>query len=398
MTFERILFQLYIIITLFSECLILLNVPIYFKEIDTVLFVIIMIYALLSGQFFKALTKIRFIFLPLFFIFFVFWGIANGNKLEAVIMPLRLIKNVFLIFAVLSLQNNYAFLRKAVFLFLLFSVPVSVYQFITYSHPDYVTGLVGYGGSGTLSLLILTYACSEFFIRLKNKTKLIGFYILVIIPVFINETKITFILLPIISVVILFVIKKINFKSLIVLGIAGSILFIFVNYVYQKIYHHNWSDILVMENMEGYMKGREGNEDVGRLTRVLFAYDYISKKGPLSMLFGHGMGSTFVGSSTNIYGIDSQNFIRLGINKGSKIQLFVFIIEYGILGTLLFVVFIIFSFLSIYRQEEYSDYDIYSMVMIMIVIVGLIYQPILYQKSLTLVFYSNLYLSFLKKT
>ena len=142
-------------------------------------------------------------FLLTMFLSFVLNSVAPGVMFAGMRIYLRYIP-FFLLPAVWDISEK-EFKRLLIFIFVLMclQLPVVFYQrFIKYSHSisgDPMGGTLGASTSGALSVLILLVLAVYIALYLKNCISflpfIIGFFI-VLLPATMNETKITFFLLP----------------------------------------------------------------------------------------------------------------------------------------------------------------------------------------------------------
>jgi len=344
-------------------------------------------------------------FFPFFILAFALWGFANENPLEVIILNLRQYKNIFLILIMSTLFSGfYDFIRRVFLLSLIISLPMAIYQFLTTDDWDTISGFFGESASGTLSLLIITYFCSELAMRIRDKKNIFGYYFLLLTPIFINETKISFIILPYLVIFILFTLNKLKLHVVTLMILLGSLLFTGVDQSYQTIYGHSWSDQFSSENLEKYFLTEEtiavtddGEIDIPRMTRVEIAYKTIIKDGLLATLFGHGFSSTYIGQRGGNYGIDAFNFIGTGLNVGSRVQLYQTVLEFGLLGTAMVITYFLIILFKIYRKNKYTDSDFMSLILIQVSIIGLLYQNILISKELSFLLFISIYSSLSKK-
>lgn len=317
----------------------------------------------------------------------------NDNTLQSIVLTLRQYKNVFLIFLIsFSIGTDQAFLRKVIFYMLAISVPMAIFQFLTSDDFDKITGIFGFGGSGILSLMIVFYLSTEIAFRLRDNRPVVDYYLILFLPCLLNETKITFLILPIVLFVCVLKIGKINLVS----GVVGSgillILIPLVDYMYSSMYGYKYTDMLNYNFFESYLL-TEDEFDIGRFERVIVAYEYVCSQDLAVMLFGEGLGSTFVGLASGVYGNVAEKFINTGLNEGSRIQLFHFIIEFGVVGTLLFYCLVIYLLMKSILSDDKTDVVISSVAVMVIVLVGTLYQNILISRELSLLFFYYVFMA-----
>jgi hypothetical protein len=320
-------------------------------------------------------------------------SILNENTIQSIVLTLRQYKNVFLIFLIsFSVGIDQSFVRKLIFYMLAISVPMAIFQFLTSDDFDKITGVFGFGGSGILSLMIVFYLSTEIAFRLRDNRPLFDYYLILFLPCLLNETKITFLILPIVLFVCVFKIGKINFVSGAVGGGILLILIPLVDYVYSSMYGYKYTDMLNYNFFESYLL-TEDEFDIGRFERVIVAYEYVCNQNFFIMLFGEGLGSTFVGLASGVYGNVAEKFINTGLNEGSRIQLFHFIIEFGIVGTLLFYFLVLFLFMKAMFSNDKTDVVISSVAVMVIVLVGTLYQNILISREFSFLFFYYLFMA-----
>ncbi|NLD48631.1 MAG: hypothetical protein GX660_15825, partial [Clostridiaceae bacterium] len=227
--------------------------------------------------------------------FSAFLGIVNGNSLSIVFLQLRQYK-FFLLFIFMWLYGSediYNNSLKIYRIMLYVSIPVSFLQRFLIDSPsgDVVTGLFGYGASGTMTLLILIVFFSELTYRLYNNKKPLGVYVLVLIPIVLNETKIAFVLVPILFVVSLFLSKKLNLNSFVAVSLILAIILPIGNHFYKMFYNADaWELFIDPDKFELYFNSDE-TIDVGRFRKIEISYEII-KDNLFTNLFGYGTGSS----------------------------------------------------------------------------------------------------------
>jgi hypothetical protein len=195
-----------------------------------------------------------------------------------------------------------------------------------------------------------------------------------IIPIMLNETKIIFFLVPIISALIIFVyfkkkILKTTLMALVLLG-AGTIVGLYYFTFLQHGYSHEraksidvYADRILSKTVE---KERVENRGLSRLGGPIYwASEIKFGKDPIKFLFGHGIGSTK--SSGMVVG--HLNLIRkysgkgIGVTGTSKL-----LWEVGLIGTILFFLFWTIAFLQAIKtikliNKKSSKTERYSIVL-----------------------------------
>lgn len=320
-------------------------------------------------------------------------SLLNENAIQSIILTLRQYKNVFLILLIgFSIGTDQAFVRKVIFYILTISVPMAVFQFLITNDFDKITGVFGFGGSGILSLMIVFYLSTEIAFRLRDNQPIVGYYLLLFLPCLLNETKITFLILPVVLFCCLLKIGKINLMSTVVVSGALIILIPLVDYMYSSMYGYKYTDMLNYNFFESYLL-TEDEFDIGRFERVIVAYEYVCSQDLSVMLFGEGLGSTFVGLASGIYGNVAEKFMNTGLNEGSRIQLFHLIIEFGIVGTLVFYILVFYLLVKSIFSSDKTDVVISSVAAMVIVLVGTLYQNILISREFSFLFFYYVFMA-----
>jgi hypothetical protein len=180
------------------------------------------------------------------------------------------------------------FKKFAVF-FLVAQVPVAAYQFSVHGPSDWVGGTYGHFGSGnmTFCVIFLVFFLSHF---VRNLTQRMMLYAC-LVPLLLNETKISFILIP---ALILFIHFKPKAKSIIGAALAaGAALFIFNKYFTTNIgtdFDNNLTGIFSKDFIDGYLFGQgDTYVDVPRFTKIILAWQLLSQD-TLHLLFGFEYG------------------------------------------------------------------------------------------------------------
>ncbi|UKJ07072.1 hypothetical protein [Solitalea lacus] len=226
--------------------------------------------------------------------------------------------------------------KRFIFFFLALQIPCALYQFSQYGASDKVGGSLGAYSSGILTLTIFI---SLFFLTLFNSTfytksrfKALLPLTVFLLPVVLNETKITFIIIPIF---ILCVIQVKNFRSIISISIGCLILIGAVSSLYSdgtKKINNPIKEIFNKDFLEKYLTNEvEKGEDVPRFTKIAFASKLISEDSGnflLGMEYGAFKGGTFLKTSPFA---QKYNWLLLG----SRPYIFYLLITGGLLLSLL---------------------------------------------------------------
>jgi hypothetical protein len=258
-------------------------------------------------------------------------------------------------------------------------VPVSIIQWIIFqSNGDYVTGVLGYKQSGTMSFFLLIIFFTEFMLRLTKNQRLFGYFYFWLLPTAINETKITIILIPIMLFTALLFSRKLNIKYIIGIGLFLIVFFIGYSMLYDALgYTNSFADAFSYNGLQKYFYASQenwGTVDAGRMTKILWALDTI-KTNPF---FGFGLGAAYGGATSGLSGyIFKSNFLGDTLG-GTKQQLVLSLIDLGILGTIIVLFLLIVFFVKVLSVKELSSEKILAFNSSIIVFVAFPYSQIFY--------------------
>lgn len=325
------------------------------------------------------------ILLFILFVIFTFIGIYY-NGLTLVILQYREFKYLLLLIILLPYANQDYFkpVWTAVKLITAVSIPVSILQRILYKdNGDLITGLYGHGASGTLTLIILIVFFTELGIRLQNNKRVIGAYFLYLIPTAINETKITYILFPVMLFVILFITKKLKSRQTIIILLISVVMFFIWAAIYEKTYSWSIADIFSSENIDLYLYATHWEGDAGRFAKVAYAYDIIKNT---NLFFGYGLGASYLGATSGIDGYISSRFYTREMFGGTKPQLFLSLIDMGLVGTLLILIILVIYFIKLLRRKERTIEFFIALTTYIVLFSTFIYQQIFYTYQIMFIF------------
>lgn len=284
---------------------------------------------------------------------------------------LREIINIYFLFLFFySLFNNgYQYYFNSIFkyftyLFLFLQIPFSILQFMKHGASDDVGGTLGAGYSGilTLSIFILVYYLIENnnhnrpdFSKLKYLASKSYFFI----PVFLNETKITFILIPI------FILSIVGFRKLKSLAFAvimgGGMLFLFANLFTgygNKSFHASEknpiNEIYNEDYLKEYLSGNPTGEevDVPRFTKLMIGVQLLSREQS-SLFFGQEYGAFKGGTTMGITSFAAKYFWLL---QGSRPYLFYILITGGI-SLLILILFLFIKFVGAKPYKQFRNFS-----------------------------------------
>ncbi len=256
------------------------------------------------------------------------------------------------------------------------SVPVSIVQWFIYrSEGDRITGILGYGASGTLTLFLVMIFFTELGIRLYNNKPVFGLYFLFLIPTLINETKITFLLLPIMLFAILFVTKKLKSVKAIAIILIVAILLLGWAFLYQQNYDNSIYDFFSSDQLDVYLYSTDWEEDAGRIAKVAYAFDSVKES---NLMFGFGLGASYYGETSGLRGYALKQFYSRNMFGGTRPQLFLSIMDLGLCGTVLVIIILAVTLIRLIKIKEYSLWKIAAINSMLLIFITMIYQNIFY--------------------
>jgi len=337
-----------------------------------------------------------------FFLFFTAWSKISGNSTTVLLLALRQNKNILLcLYIAVNKSKDEIFIYKTLSFMLYLSIPLSIYQRIssTDSTGDEVGGMFGYNASGILSMLILFYVFSELYNRIKKGDNIFGWYWLTLLPTLINETKIVLFLFPLLLLIILGISKNLTVKivafSLVIVVSYANISEKVYKYAYKSYVSDDRKLIMSYDEIVAYFTADHDNQeaDLGRINRLTVVYYYLQNQPLYHYLLGYGTGGSFVGIYSGTYGVFAQNISEKRVNVGSRIQLYLFLVEYGLLGTVLFISWILLTMLHCMRKKQIETIDVKAILIITIILSTLIYQQFLLTPSISFIFFYYVFLS-----
>jgi len=230
---------------------------------------------------------------------------------------------------------------------LLVQVPTAVYQrFFSFAHKmhtgDVVTGTTT--NSGTLSVVMVSGVTVLTVLYLRRRIALMPLLVLtgfMLVPTMLNETKATFVMLPIAMLAPIFFMRRSEkpFRRLIplvaVFAVAGVA---FVGVYNAMIQHRNPDSSLQEFWFEGgvlnyvYKGSLEGDERVGRVDSVQIALREISQS-PLRAVFGLGIGNV---SPAQLPGFDGEYSHYYRAYKISFTQITMLLWNLGYMGIVVY--------------------------------------------------------------
>lgn len=263
-------------------------------------------------------------------------------------------------------------------------IPVSIVQWFIYgTEGDRITGVLGYGASGTMTLFMMILFFTELGLRLYNNRPVLGLYFLYLIPTLINETKITFLLLPIMLLTMLLVTKKLKSIRAISMILVIVILLLGWAVMYEKNYNKSILEYFSSDQLDEYLYSTDWEEDAGRFAKVAYSLEVVKDK---NLMFGYGLGASYYGETSGLKGYTYENFYVKNIFKGTKPQLFLSIMDLGLGGTVLVVLILTATFIRLLKTKKYSLWDMAAINSMLIIFITLFYQNIFYTYQIMYIF------------
>jgi hypothetical protein len=290
---------------------------------------------------------------------------------------------------------------------LIIQAPLALYQRLFLSR-DLLTGDLVKGTLTSSGYLTVVLTCgvailmSFYAARRISLVKFMILFLLLFIPMTINETKVTLILLPMaLAAPMLLSSSSVSIKQYVpmtIIGLATGFAFIFVyDYFIQDRWGYGLLDFFTMEGRtENYLyKGAEASEDpgrVGRVDMVSLAFQTISKN-ILNLLFGFGIGNVSVSSIRGFSGEYAEKFRAFNVD-GTALSIILW--EIGLAGIILYFVFIYMIFKDSRRLTQCNDGFIKTLangwsVVTVIVAISMAYKDIIHPNIAFLFWYFSGY-------
>jgi len=291
------------------------------------------------------------------------------------------------------LQRFLAFLL----LLALLQFPVTIIQRIVYktTSGDPIGGSLGAQSSGILSVFLALCLVFWSFYFIKGKLKPIVFFagfMVLISPMGLNETKVSFFILPVAFVCIFLFTryKKIHIKKILIVFVCFSVGMILIGSLFNHMYvqERNTDKKVVTKKINSSPKNELKLSEssvlkekkparykaikyfdpnrlmtllykneilkrgaLNRIPQVIFAFNHI-KTNPVRLLFGVGAGNASDSFFEKAKGEYYKKYGELDIGNNLLSRL---LWEYGLIGTLLFFSIFIFLFLRIWKLRTGAD-------------------------------------------
>ncbi len=256
--------------------------------------------------------------------------------------PLMLMTSLAVLTSVFKSTSCPKFIKKMnrfLLVFLIIQVPVAVYQFLQYGAGDLVGGTFSDGGSGMLSQLIFLGVYYFILVRAARPNG-VGFrlekavpYLLLFIPVFINQTKISFIFFAVLAILQIRI--QLNLVKVLLTAVSGMIvLFLFVR-ILAVTTEIDLADYLDPDNIEkDFFSDWTEAEDITRFGKVVLAYDLFENE-PIKHVWGAGYG-LMKGKTVMETSEAGRDMERL--YYGSRIQFFTAYLQGGLVFAVLLLI------------------------------------------------------------
>jgi hypothetical protein len=256
-------------------------------------------------------------------------------------------------------QNEILLWMRKLALFILISqLPISFYQFTEYGASDYVGGSFGRGGSGILTFLVfyLVFYLAHSFKHAKKSYPIIS-YLPLLAPVFINETKISFILLPLFFIAIISLYKRKSLKlSMLSIGVGVIIIF---NLIYSEtiqIVGNPFQSIFNEKFLTDYLLSNNiyDSQNISRFTKLVLSYEFLSKN-IFNVLFGLGYG---IGRGGTIIEVESSMSYISFLIEGSRVLLQFIFVQGGLMLVFLYLYYNFYYLIQIFQKKIKTDYSL----------------------------------------
>jgi hypothetical protein len=227
-----------------------------------------------------------------------------------------------------QLQEEYVeILKKFSVLFLMAQLPVAAWQYHQNGAGDAVGGTFGNKGSGILTLAVV---CTVFFLAhfVRSNTQRVLLY-LCLLPLVLNETKISFILIP---ALILFIHFQPKIKNVIgAILAAGVFLFLFNQYYSTQEgtdFDNNLAGIFSKDFLNHYLfDDIYSSEDIPRFTKIVVGW-HLTSEETRTMLFGIEYG-IFKGG--NVVEASQAGQSMAWLMSGTRPYLFFLLLQGGLM-------------------------------------------------------------------
>ena len=335
----------------------------------------------------------------------------NGQEISRLFVSARVYYVFMIIFsAIITFKGSekvYEKLIKVIIFTAFIQFPIAIIQYFVFVRADFIGGLLGKHASGTISVLAVSFVFLGYYLHKYYRKKpifiisSIGMFITLILA----ESKFGMLLMPL----AFFYNKKVEripFRSwrlifIIPVYLLAMLAFDKVNglklpyrpYMQKTIDEplylirmssRNWS---VDKHQIDHNPDEYFHPSMGRLASIPFAFDYI-KKSAGTLLFGYGPGETAKDS------FFTGNLTYLGYFRTYAVIL---ILEWGLIGTLLWSILLLYLFIINLRCLRYfqetnvrsvwKPFCYFSNMQMFVFLFGYIYNPLILGEHVGLFFW-----------
>jgi hypothetical protein len=257
-------------------------------------------------------------------------------------------------------------------------LPVVIYQFLKYGAGDFVGGTFGLAGGSGLVTLLLFLICFYLIVRYGSledgsnfKITRVLFFLPVLIPCTLNETKISFVLLA--GMFVLLLLSRHQFYRAIPFMAIGGALIITMNYYYY-VTVEDTGDLLDENYIEGYLFNgpTETGGDLPRFQRIPLMLKLM--KGDVGS-YALGLGYGVMGGG-NVMGVSRLGRSLYYLVTGSRILLFRVWIQGGFLAVVLFV-WLLFGTYPNRPRDCHTHRQFYRFILLVTVIIWVYNEAVL---------------------
>lgn len=312
------------------------------------------------------------------------------------------IYGLFLALTAMNFKPEYFSAWKKTFLWIaLLQLPFVLYEFFVLvpargglesgrgEVTDVIAGTLGAnieGGSPnsimvTFLIVVFSFALAQWRERLISASTLLLLSVFCFVPMFLGETKIVLLLMPIAAVILL---RSGIVKSparFFFLSLAGAILFLALSYIYFEVLSgKSYYDALYEMYAYNFLDMGYGLAKLNRTTVYSFWYEHHGDAAAL--LTGHGLGSSYIGRATLIPGHIALQYPTYGIGLTAASTL---LWDVGVLGLVLFVsIFLSALYAANNLYREAVDADVRANALAIQVAIAMFIVHIVYLDSLVL--------------
>ncbi len=301
----------------------------------------------------------------------------NGMREILAIMGMVLFYNKIFSEEKRELTGEYIdIVRKFAYIFLIVQIPVAFVQWLKFGPSDIVGGTLGAYSSGVLSLSVVSLVYFLHFYS-RNISVNIMLYI-TLIPMFLNETKISFILIPMMIILIYFQLKLKN----VLIGVGGAIVFFVIfNHFYSASYldfDDSAAGIFSTDFLSDYlMADIYTYSDIPRITKIILAWNLLVQEMN-TFLFGFEYG-LFKGGNVLTTSIFNQTYRWMLI--GTRPYLFFLMMQGGVM------LVIGFFWMVTYVNNYFKNMNKFKVFLLLILLLMLLYNDAMRNQHFVIIYF-----------